>query len=70
MNLISSHSTLHTLYPNIILKLPGTPYRKAQAENSVKADNKPSPSIDAFIDEVLEREETVFFRKTHCHINI
>ena len=42
------------------MKPPGTPYPKTQAENSVKADNNPSHSIDAFIEELAEGEETVF----------
>ena len=35
MNPISSHSISHTLYPNIIVKPPGTPCVRAQAENSI-----------------------------------
>ena len=37
MNPVSSYSKHHTLYPNITVKPPGTPYTSAQAENSVKA---------------------------------
>ena len=33
INYISSHSTRHTLYPNVIVKPPGLPYSKTQAEN-------------------------------------
>ena len=33
INSISSHSTCHTLYLNVIVKPPGPPYPKTQAEN-------------------------------------
>ena len=62
INPISSYSTHHTLYPNIIVKPPRTLYPKTKAENSVEPDN-PSHSIDAFIDELVEGEEKVFLER-------
>ena len=38
------------------VKSPGTSYAKTQSENSVKADNNPSHSIDAFTHELVEGE--------------
>ena len=60
MNLVSPHSTLHTLYPRIIVRPPGTPYPRVQTENSVKVYSNPSESFAASIDELVEGEETVF----------
>ena len=65
VNLVSSHLTLHTLNANIILKPPGTPYPRAQAENSVKAYSIPSNSFAASIDEL----EKFSYFKRECHIN-
>ena len=61
INPISSYSTPHTLYPNIIVKPLGTRNPKTKTENSVKSDNNLNHSIDAFINELVEGEETVFF---------
>lgn len=66
MNLVSSHLALHALNPNIIVKPPGTPYPRAQAENSVKAYSIPSNSFAASIDEL----EKVSYYKREFHINI
>ena len=63
MNPISSHSTLHTLYPNIIMKPTEIPHPEPQAENSVEADNSSSHSIDAFIDKLVKREVTIFLER-------
>ena len=63
MNPVSSHSTHYTLYPNIVMKPPETPYPKAQAENSVKAYNNPSHSIDTFKDELVEGEGIFFLER-------
>ena len=60
INTLRSHSEAHTLHPNVIVKTPGTPYPKIQAENSVKSDNNPSHSINAFVDELVEGEEILF----------
>lgn len=66
MNLVSSHLTLHTLNPNIIVKPPGTPYQRAQTEHSVKAYSNPSISFAASIDEL----EKFSYYKREFHINI
>ena len=63
INPVISYSTPHTLYPNIIVKPSGTPYPKIKAENSVKPDNNPSHSVNAFIDKLVEGEETVFLER-------
>ena len=60
MNLISSHSTPHTLYPNMFVKPTGIPYPQPQAENSVEADNNFSHSIDVFVDKLVKAEVTIF----------
>ena len=62
-NPISSYSAPHTLYLNNIVKPPGTPYPKTKAEYSVEPVNNPSHSIDAFIYELVEGEETVFLER-------
>ena len=59
INPVSPYSTSHRLYP-IIVKPPGTSYPKTKAGNSVKSDNNLIDSISAFIDELVEGEETVF----------
>ena len=66
MNLVSSHLTLHTLNPNIVVKSPGTPCPRAQTENSVKAYSNPSISFAASIDEL----EKFSYYKREFHINI
>ena len=66
VNLVSSHLVLYTLNANIILKPPGTPYPRAQTENSVKAYSIPSNNFAASIDEL----ETFSYFKRECHINI
>ena len=66
VNLVSSHLALYTLNANIILKPPGTPYPRAQTENSVKAYSIPSNNFAASIDEL----ETFSYFKRECHINI
>ena len=45
------------------MKPPETPYPKAQAENSVKAYDNPSHSIDTFKDELVEGEEIFFLER-------
>ena len=60
MNLISPHSTLHTLYPHIRVRPPGTPYPRLQPENSVKVYSNPSESFAVSIDELVEGEKTAF----------
>ena len=66
VNLVSSHLALYTLNANIILKPPGTPYPRAQTENSVKEYSIPSNNFAASIDEL----ETFSYFKRECHINI
>ena len=66
VNLVSSHLALYTLNANIILKPPGTPYPRAQTENSVKAYSIPSNNFAASIDEL----EKFSYFKRECHINI
>ena len=63
MNPIGSHSTPHTLQPNIIVKPTEIPYTEPQAENSVEADKNSSHSIDAFIDKLVKRKVTIFLER-------
>ena len=55
MNLVSSHSTLRELYPQIIVKFPGTTYPRVQTKIKLKHI--------ASIDELGEGEEKVFLER-------
>ena len=70
MNPIKSHSTPHTLYPNIPVKPQELLTDRLRLKIQLKHLTTLFNSIHAFIDELVKVEETVFFRKRYCHINI